>query len=104
MGDVRISWSCVQCGRYGLCLAGQWIQLFLLLPSSEGLWVIYTQRVGSVEEPKKDSVELGCLLAQGHTYFMTIQNPGFQGGGEAALAIPNSKTRAWIRSMEHLRD
>lgn len=75
-----------------LFLAGQWIPLFLLLPSSEGLWVIYTQRVGSVEEPKKDrQCWVGLPSAQGRMYFMTIQNPAFQGGGEAALAIPNSK-------------
>jgi hypothetical protein len=61
------------------------------LPSAEGLWVLYTQRIRSVREPRNDSVGLGCLLAQGQTYFMTVQNPGFQGGEEAALVIPNSK-------------
>lgn len=52
---------------------------------------LFIHRIGSVGEPRNDSVGLGCLLAQGQTYFMTVQNPGFQGGEEAALVIPNSK-------------
>lgn len=62
-----------------------------LLPSSEGLWVIYIQRIASAGELRKDSVGLGCLLAQGQTFFMMVQTPSFRGGEEAALAIPNSK-------------
>lgn len=88
MGDVRTSLRCPQCGSYGLCLAGQWILLVPLLPSSEGLWVIYTQRVASAGELRKDSVG---WPSGSRPDFMMVQTPSFGGGEEAALAIPNSK-------------